>query len=308
MARTDDDTWDLASSVGLTATGVAVGRALASRADRPLINDPFAEPLVRAVGVDFFTRLASGELDPAVVDEGSVFGMQQMRDMMAARTRFFDEFFIEATNGGIRQAVILASGLDARAYRLPWPAGTTVYEIDHPEVIEFKTTTLADLGAGPTADRRTVAIDLRHDWPAALREAGLDSTQPTAWSAEGLLPFLPPEAQDRLLDNITTLSSAGSRLASENMPNLDQAVTTMQNQMQAATESWRKHGLDIDMTDLWYGGERNDVVGYLNAHGWTSTAMTMAELWAATGLPTEFNDGDEAATFTTVAYAISTRA
>ena len=164
MTRTDNDTWDLTTSVGATATGVAVGRALASRAANPLINDPFAEPLVRAVGVDFFTRLASGELNPAEVDDNGAWGMQRMRDMMAVRTRFFDDFFIEATNRGIRQAVILASGLDARAYRLHWPAGTTVYEIDQPAVIEFKTTTLADLGASPTADRRSVAIDLRHDW------------------------------------------------------------------------------------------------------------------------------------------------
>ena len=87
MARTDNDTWDLATSVGATATGVAVGRALASRATNPLINDPFAEPLVRAVGVDFFTRLASGELNPAVVDDRAEFGMERMRDMMAVRTR-----------------------------------------------------------------------------------------------------------------------------------------------------------------------------------------------------------------------------
>ena len=152
MARTDNDTWDLATSVGATATGVAVGRALANRADNPLINDPFAEPLVRAVGVDFFTRLASGELDAADVDDGGEFGMQRMGDMMAVRTRFFDDFFIEAADGGIRQAVILASGLDARGYRLPWPDGTTVYEIDQPTVIEFKSQTLADLGAAP--DRR----------------------------------------------------------------------------------------------------------------------------------------------------------
>ncbi|MDT5221652.1 MAG: hypothetical protein QOF15_3757 [Mycobacterium sp.] len=79
MARTDTDTWDLATSVGATATGVAVGRALASRGANPLINDPFAEPLVRAVGVDFFTRLASGELNPAVVDDRAEFGMERMR-------------------------------------------------------------------------------------------------------------------------------------------------------------------------------------------------------------------------------------
>src|SRR5580693_4151885 len=144
MTRTDNDTWDLATSVGATATGVAVGRALANRASTPLINDPFAEPLVRAVGVDFFTRLASGELDAAEVDGGGEFGMQRMGDMMAVRTRFFDDFFIEAAGSGIGQAVILASGLDARAYRLDWPGGTTVYEIDQAGVIEFKAQTLAD--------------------------------------------------------------------------------------------------------------------------------------------------------------------
>src|ERR1700687_1034447 len=122
MARTDSDTWDLATSVGATATGVAVGRALASRAANPLIDDPFAEPLVRAVGGDFFTRLASGELDSAAVDDNSAFGMRRMSDMTAVRTLFFDEFFIQATNSGIRRAVILASGLDARGYRLPWPS------------------------------------------------------------------------------------------------------------------------------------------------------------------------------------------
>src|SRR6202008_2628567 len=149
MARTDNDTWDLATSVGATATGVPVGRARARGAANPLISDPFAEPLVRAVGVDFFTRLASGELDAAEVDDNGEWGMQRMRDMMAVRTRFFDDFFIESTDRGVRQAVILASGLDARAYRLHWPAGTTVYEIDQPAVIESKTTTLADLGASP---------------------------------------------------------------------------------------------------------------------------------------------------------------
>jgi methyltransferase (TIGR00027 family) len=307
MARTDNDTWDLATSVGATATGVAVGRALANRAENPLIVDPFAEPLVRAVGVDFFTRVATGELSPADVDEGGEFGMKRMGDMMGVRTRFFDDFFIEAANGGIRQAVILASGLDARAYRLPWPAGTTVYEIDQPRVIEFKTTTLTDLGATPTADRRSVAIDLRHDWPAALRGAGLDPTQPTAWSAEGLMPFLPPEAQDALLDNITMLSAAGSRLATENMPNASQAVPAMADRMRQSTESWRKHGFDVEMTDLWYGGDRNDVVDYLDRHGWNVAAITAAELAAAHGFSIQTRDNDEAANFAGLSYVTATR-
>ena len=193
MVRTDNDTWDLASSVGATATMVAAARAMASRADDPLIDDPFAEPLVRAVGVDVLTRLATGDLPAAELGGDATVGMARMADNMAVRTVFFDEFFLDATGAAPAatsvpeppQAVILASGLDSRAYRLPWPPGTVVFEIDQPEVIEFKTRTLADLGAEPTASRRTVAIDLRDDWPAALKAAGFDPAKPTAWSRGG---------------------------------------------------------------------------------------------------------------------------
>ena len=307
MARTDNDTWDLATSVGATATGVAVGRALANRASDPLINDPFAEPLVRAVGVDFFTRLASGELNPADLDDDSEFGMKRMGDMMAVRTRFFDDFFIEATKSGIRQAVILASGLDARAYRLSWPDGTTVYEIDQPTVIEFKTKTLTDLGAAPTADRRAVAMDLRHDWPTALRGAGLDPTQPTAWSAEGLMPFLPPDAQDALLDNLTLLSAAGSQLATENMPDASRSVPMMADRMRQVTERWRDHGFDVEMTDLWYAGDRHDVADYLDRHGWNVATTSVAELTAAHGLSVQPRGDDEAASFVGLGYVAATR-
>jgi methyltransferase (TIGR00027 family) len=283
MARTNNDTWDLASSVGATATGVAVGRAMASQAPQPLINDPFALPLVRAVGVDFFTRAASGQLDPGEVDGDAPWGLGRAADMMAVRTKLFDEFFLDATRSGARQVVILASGLDARAYRLSWPKGTTVYEIDQPQVIEFKSKTLADQGAAPTAERRTVAIDLRDDWPAALEAAGFDPTTPTAWSAEGLLPFLPPEAQDRLLDNVTALSAPNSRFAADYMPNAG-AMATMVELMNQAVDRWRQHGFDVEMTDLWYLGERNDVAEYLDGHGWKATSVLAADLYAANGL------------------------
>ena len=150
MPRTDNDTWDLATSVGATATMVAAARAVATKADNPLIDDRFAEPLVRAVGVDFLTRWAAGDLAATDVDEeDSNWKLEHMPVAMAARTRFFDAFFLQATQAGIRQAVILASGLDARAYRLAWPAGMTVFEVDQPQVIAFKTETLAELGAAP---------------------------------------------------------------------------------------------------------------------------------------------------------------
>jgi len=288
MGRTDGDTWDLASSVGATATMVAASRAMASKAERPLINDPYAEPLVRAVGLDLFTRLAAGELTPADLEDdndGSAADTRRMTDNMAVRTKFFDEFFLDATNAGIRQAVILASGLDARAYRLPWPAGTTVYEIDQPQVIEFKSRTLAELGARPTAHRRTVAIDLRDDWPTALRAAGFDPDQPSAWSAEGLLGYLPPDAQDRLLDTITALSAPGSRIATDSGPTRDPAhEERIRERFRTVSERWRKHGLDLDMTQLVYFGDRNESSPYLSDRGWEMGGSTIRELFAANGL------------------------
>jgi methyltransferase (TIGR00027 family) len=304
MPRTDNDTWDLATSVGATATMVAAARAVATKADNPIIHDQFAEPLVRAVGVDFLTRWASGDLNAADVDaDDSTWKLQQMPDAMAARTRFFDAFFAEATTAGIRQAVILASGLDARAYRLDWPAGTTVFEVDQPEVIAFKTQTLSDLGASPTTDRRTVAIDLRNDWPAALIEAGFDRTQPTAWIAEGLLGYLPPEAQDRLLDNIAALSADGSRLATEaipDMPDVDQDKARAL--MQQATDKWRAHGFDLNFEELGYQGDRNDVAQYLNGLGWRSTGQPMSQLLAEHGLPPVPQTSDSVSMADTIYY------
>lgn len=295
-ARFEGDTWDLASSVGLTATMVAAARAVASR-DRDgagvVATDDWAEPLVRAVGVDFFTRLASGELDPADLDDDTAKGIRHFAAAMATRTRFFDDFFADATRAGIRQAVILASGLDSRAYRLPWPAGTTVFEVDQPQVIEFKTATLAELGAQPTAARRTVAVDLREDWPTALRQAGFDPTQPTAWIAEGLLGYLPAEAQDRLLDQITTYSVPGSRFATEALLDInDVNEEELRRRMKRQNERWNRHGLDLDMAALVYFDDRTDAGSYLAAHGWRIASVSSTDLFAQHGLPPI--DGDDA--------------
>ncbi|OBG27147.1 class I SAM-dependent methyltransferase [Mycobacterium sp. E3198] len=280
MARSDNDTWDLATSVGATATMVAAGRARATR--DALIDDPFAEPLVRAVGVDFMTRWAAGELRSTDVDvPGAPWGMQRMTDMMAARTRFIDAFFAEAGEAGIRQVVILASGLDARAYRLPWAAGTTVFEVDQPEVIAFKSATISALGATPAAELRAVSIDLRHDWPSALRRAGFDAGRPAAWAAEGLLGFLPPEAQDRLLDQVTELSADGSRLVAEVFWN----TGVSGDALNAASEKWRANGLDIALGDLGFPGERNDAATYLADRGWRPVRTPLNRLLADTGLP-----------------------
>jgi methyltransferase (TIGR00027 family) len=304
MPRTDNDTWDLATSVGATATMVAAARAIATKADNPLIDDRFAEPLVRAVGVDFLTKLATGELASADVDDDeSGWKLEHMPVAMAVRTRFFDTFFHEATQAGIRQAVILASGLDARAYRLDWPADMTVFEVDQPQVIAFKTATLADLGAEPTADRRAVAIDLRNNWPAALIDAGFDHRQPTAWIAEGLLGYLPPEAQDRLLDNISALSADGSRLATEAIPDMSGVDHEQAREMmRRATEKWRAHGFDLEFSELGYEGDRNDVAAYLDTLGWRSTGRPMSELLADNGLAAIPQGNDSVSVADTIYY------
>jgi methyltransferase (TIGR00027 family) len=282
MARVDGDSWDLASSVGATATLVATGRAIASSAPHGLINDPFAAPLVRAVGIDAFTKIVDGELDIEAIAPDAAARARANIDEMAVRTRFFDDYFVTATEGGIRQAVILASGLDSRAYRLPWPEGTVVYEIDQPEVIEFKTRVLADLGAAPTAERRTVPIDLRDDWPAALREAGFDLAQPTAWCAEGLLIYLPPDAQDRLFDSIDALSASGSTLATEFVPGLKDFDP---DKARAAAAGFRQIGLNMDMPSLIYHGERHSAADYLATMGWQMTGTARSDLFARYGLP-----------------------
>ena len=290
MPRAHDDEWDLASSVGATATMVAAGRAMATKDPRNLINDPFAEPLVRAVGMDLFTKMMDGDLDFSAVENASPVRMQAMIDGMAVRTRYFDDYLIRATGAGVCQVVILASGLDSRAYRLPWPAGTVVYEIDQPRVIEFKTTTLAGIGAEPAATRRTVPIDLRADWPTALRAAGLDTTATTAWLAEGLLIYLPPDAQDRLFDDITALSVPGSTVATEFVPGI---VDFDADRVREASGAFREHGVDIDMASLVYAGERNHVVDYLSAKGWDVAGVARTELFRHNGIEVPAPENDD---------------
>jgi methyltransferase (TIGR00027 family) len=283
MARTEGDTWDLANSVGATATMVAAARAAATKHPQPVITDEFAEPLVRAVGIELFTRLAAGELQADDVEKGVEF--PRMVDTFAARARYFDDYFADATGAGLRQVVIVASGLDARPYRLSWPAGTTVYEIDQPEVIEFKTATLSKLGAVPATEHRTVGIDLREDWPAALQAASFDTAQRTAWLAEGvLIGFLPPEAEVRLLDNVIALSAPGSRLAAD-YGTIFGSSEESQQQARLMTEGWRRQGLDLDIAALTYPGEHTDVAAHLQAHGWETTKSHLADLFAAAGLP-----------------------
>ena len=297
MARADDDCWDLASGVGATATAVAASRALANRAG--LIDDAWAEPLVRAVGMEHFQELLDA---PETSDD-----VQRMVHGMAIRTRYFDDFLRETSHiTDIRQTVILASGLDARGYRLPWPAGTVVFEVDQPGVIDFKVSALQSLGARPTAEVRNVGVDLREDWPAALAAQGFDPGRPTAWIAEGLLIYLPPDAQDRLFDHITALSPAGSRLATEFMPAMDAFTDPPVDRDEPGADRWRRLGFHDNLAGLVYVGERSHVIDYLRRLGWQVSGSGVEELFAANGF--EHHDDEMTEKFAGFQYLTATLA
>jgi methyltransferase (TIGR00027 family) len=279
--RSHDDTWDIKTSVGSTAVMVAAARAVETDQPNALIRDPYAKLLVTNANAGV---LWEAMLDPDVaakveaLDAETAAIIRHMRGYQAVRTNFFDTYFADAVAAGIRQVVILASGLDSRAYRLDWPAGTTVYEIDQPQVLEYKSTTLADNGVTPSADRRAVPIDLRQDWPAALRAAGFDPTARTAWLAEGLLMYLPGEAQDRLFTLVGELSPAGSRIAAETAAShADERREQMRQRFQKVAE---EIGLEqtLDVGELMYRDEnRADVAQWLNEHGWRATAQNSGD-------------------------------
>ncbi len=290
MPRTDDDSWDITESVGSTALGVAAARAAETERENPLIQDPFARAFLEAAGEGMWSLVANptmsaklSEIDPQLWAHRQV-----MVDFMAVRTAFFDEFFLDAAKAGVRQVVILAAGLDARAWRLPWPDGTTVYELDQARVLEFKSATLARRGARPTSNLVSVAVDLRQDWPMALQQAGFDASQPSVWSAEGLLRYLPARAQDLLFERIHGLSPLGSWLAT-NAPaksalNPDRLARQREEAQRLREAASRVLDTEVpDVEDLWYPEERTDVVDWLREHGWNASSTTMGEMLARYG-------------------------
>ncbi|WP_019201946.1 class I SAM-dependent methyltransferase [Tsukamurella sp. 1534] len=209
-ARTDGDTWDIATSVGFTALLVAAARALENDRADALARDPYARVLVEAAG----EPRAIAMLDTPADGSTPMSAMSASRHL-GVRTRFFDDHVRDAVAAGVRQVVILASGLDSRAYRLDLPGDVDVYELDQPAVLAFKRETLSARGIRPAAGLHAVPVDLREDWPAALRSAGFDGAAPSAWLVEGLLPYLPAQAQVLLFERIVELAAPGSRVAVE---------------------------------------------------------------------------------------------
>ncbi len=291
MARTDNDTWEITESVGATALGVAAARAAETESDDPLISDSFARFFLDTVGEGVWTWYEAPELPAEVVEADPELParMQALVAYFASRTKFFDTFFLDATRAGIRQVVILAAGLDARSWRLPWPDGTTVFELDQPRVLEFKSSTLAQHGAEPKCNRVEVAVDLRQDWPTALRQAGFDASAPSAWSVEGLLMYLPAAAQDLLFTRVQELTAAGSRIGVEALaPNFadPEALAQRRERMDRVQALMAKVDpqRQVPRSDhLWYFEDREDVGDWLRRRGWEVTVTSSEELMAGYG-------------------------
>ncbi len=285
---------------------VAAARARETESADPLIVDPFARVLVDGAGTGmwetFIDESVTERIKAADPEAAAIF--ENMLGYQAVRTHFFDAFFTDAANSGIRQVVILASGLDARAYRLKWPAGTVVFEIDQPKVLEYKSQTLATHGATATATLREVAIDLRQDWPTALRAAGFDPTAPTAWLAEGLLMYLPAEAQDTLFTEITALSAPGSRVSAEAIGHRDEE---RREQMRMRWEKMADEiGLErpVDISDLTYNdSHRADLTEWLGAHGWIASGRKSTDEMRSLNRWVEWAGSDEQDTFSTFVVA-----
>ncbi len=284
--RTDNDSWDITTSVGSTALFVAAARALEAQKPDPLAADEYAEVFCRAVGGPW-SDLLDGKA-PEHPLKSKEFG-EHFVTFQAARTRYFDAYFRGAAQAGVRQIVLLAAGLDSRAYRLDWPTGTTVFELDQPQVLEFKRDALAARGAVPKADRREVAIDLRSDWPQALLDSGFRSDEPSAWIAEGLLIYLPAVAQEQLFSGIDSLAGSGSHLAVEEGRPMERDA--FQAKVQEAKSVNDERG---QWWQLVYNEQHAPAADWFSERGWTAEATTLLDYLASVGRSVESADAEAA--------------
>lgn len=262
---------------------VAAARALEAAKPNPLAVDQYAEVFTRAVG-GVWADVLDGEA-PEHPLATSEFG-EPFIDFQGSRTKYFDTYFQSAAAAGVRQIVLLAAGLDSRAYRLDWPAGTTIYELDQPQVLDFKREVLAGIGDEPKAERREIAVDLRDDWQTALTDAGFDPTQPSAWIAEGLLIYLPATAQDQLFAGVDALAAPGSWVAVE------------EGKPMPADVFAAKRAASDEMADgffkLIYNEQIAPAADWFGSRGWRAEATGLADYFRAVGRPVPTNP--EAAT------------
>ncbi len=294
--RSDDDSWDITTSVGSTALFVAAARALEAQKADPLAVDPYAEVFCRAVGGSWADVLDGKDPANKLMTE---FG-RHFVNFQGARTRYFDAYFARAKADGVDQVVIFAAGLDSRAYRLDWAGGTVIYELDQPRVLEFKRAVLAARGDEPAAHRVEVAVDLRGDWPLALRDNGFDEARPTAFLAEGLLVYLPATAQGELFSGIDALAAPGSFVAiEEGEPMPDEVFWAVRAAEKAANE-------DVTFFQLIYNQQFAPAADWFGSHGWKALATPVVQYLDDAGrqLPPSGSEADSMIRSNTLVSAI----
>jgi len=250
----------------------------------PLAVDPYAEVFCRAVG-GMWADVLDGkptELPLTTTEFGEYFV-----NFQGARTRYFDTYFRAAADAGVRQIVMLAAGLDSRAYRLGWADGTVVFELDQPQVLEFKREVLAQHGAKPSAERREIAVDLREDWPQALRDNGFDASKPSAWIAEGLLIYLPATAQAQLFAGIDGLAASGSHIAVEDTVPLDAEQYAAKRE-----ESGYETADGNNFFTLTYNERHAPADQWLADRGWDAAATQLNSYLLSLGRPVPAEDSD----------------
>jgi methyltransferase (TIGR00027 family) len=277
--RSEGDTWDITTSVGSTALFVAAARALEAQKPDPLAVDPYAEVFCRAVGGSWADVLDGKDPDHQL--KTADFG-ENFVTFQGARTKFFDEYFRRAADAGVRQVVVLAAGLDSRAYRLDWPAATTIFELDQPQVLDFKREVLTGAGVQPRAERREIAIDLREDWPQALRDSGFEPAKPSAWIAEGLLIYLPAAAEEQLFTGIDGLAGHGSHVAVEDGAPMEP------EDFEAAVAEERAATVRGDgrvFFQLVYNERHAPATEWFGNHGWNAVGTPLADYLRQVGRP-----------------------
>ena len=250
----------IAVGVGRTALMVAAARAMETHRVDSLARDEFAEHFVRAAPAssDWPVRIEDvrgGDANPLWGRLGRYFGV---------RTRVLDDRIAASVLAGARQVVLLGAGLDARAFRLDLPRGTVVYEVDRPDVLAFKRSVLDALGARQTATSRWIAMDLREDWANALLAAGFSATAPTVWLAEGLLLYLPADAERRLMATIDRLTGDVGTLAFEVKLGVESAAVR-----DSPIYTTAKQQIGVDLIRLFDHDARPDSAGDLRARGWS---------------------------------------
>ncbi|GJO55299.1 putative S-adenosyl-L-methionine-dependent methyltransferase [Mycobacterium marinum] len=289
--RSEGDSWDITTSVGSTALFVATARALEALKPDPLAVDPYAELFCRAVGGSWADVLDGNAADHELQSDD--FG-KHFVNFQGARTRYFDAYFRRAVEAGVRQVVVLAAGLDSRAYRLSWPDGTTIFELDRPQVLDFKREVLGGHGVRPRTERREIAVDLRDDWPQALRDSGFDAEAPSAWIAEGLLIYLPAAAQEQLFTGIDSLACLGSHVAVEDgAPLPDAEFAAKLEEERAAVAA----GGERPFFQLLYNERCAPAADWFSEHGWTALGTPLNSYLREVGRPVPGPGSEVAAMF-----------